>query len=469
LVPALVALSLAACLVAGFDVYARTVEDRYVHALAPDMFHQKSLGNAIQKATLRQPDLLPMYGSSEMRADNTSDGAALFDTYPTGFNVSRIGFELQSLLCVTLQLAGDGSLLRGKKVVLIADRGTVLEYGGNWEDNFSALAAKELVFSSDLTYGLKQRIAGEMAKSPQLLSKDPLLEFATERLAGASLADRAAYFAVFPLGKLSLWIMRLQDHWEVLAYIRGQKELQAAVQRIPAALDWPGLVARASAQDAKESDNNVFHINNVYWNEHKNDLPRVDTTGPNLRGRNPPGPNLAGPNLRGPNSPGAKSPGPNLPGPNSPGPNSAGPNPPGPDSPGASFPGPGSTSPGSAGANGKRITSDAAFVRSTLETPWNQLELTLAELQELGAQTLLVGIPLNGRYFDYWGVSKTARATYYDKLSQLGRKYGAKVVTFQDHEYDRYFFYDFVGDHASVEGWVYIDQALDEFYHGTLR
>ncbi len=67
------------------------------------------------------------------------------------------------------------------------------------------------------------------------------------------------------------------------------------------------------------------------------------------------------------------------------------------------------------------------------------------------------------------GSLKTARASYYDKLGRLGRKYGARVVTFQDHEYDRYFFYDFVGDHASQEGWVYIDQTLDAFYHGTLR
>jgi poly-D-alanine transfer protein DltD len=66
LVPALVAVTLAGCLLAAFDFHARTVEDGYVHALAGDTFHQKSLGNAIQKATLRQPDLLPVYGSSEV-------------------------------------------------------------------------------------------------------------------------------------------------------------------------------------------------------------------------------------------------------------------------------------------------------------------------------------------------------------------------------------------------------------------
>ncbi len=383
LVPGLLALFLAGCLAVGFSFHARTLEGRYVHALAPDMFHQKSLGNAIQKATLQQPDLLPMYGSSEMRADNAYDGAALFEAYPTGFDVSRIGFELQSLLCVALQLAGDGSQLRGKKVVLIADRGTVLEYGGNWEDNFSALEAKELVFSSDLSFGLKQRIAKEMVKSPRLLAKDPLLEFATQRLAAGGLADRAAYFALFPLGKLNLWIMRLQDHWEVLAYIRGQKGLQATLPHDPAVLDWSSLVAEASAHDAAESGNNVFGINDTYWDEHK-----ADFRGPNLPGLNLPRPggpgpgaqgaNASGPNAPGPGAQGADASGPNAPGPGAQGADTSGPNGPAPGAQGANAPAPNGPVPGSSELGAADLTKkstafDAWFVRSTSDTPWNQL------------------------------------------------------------------------------------------------
>jgi D-alanine transfer protein len=391
LVPALVALALTGCLVGGFDFHARTVEDQYAHALAGDTFHQKSLGDAVQKATLRQPDLLPVYGSSEVTYGGAASGGSLFSTYPAGFNISRIGFMWEPILCMAMQFAGDGSLLRGKKVVLVLDRDTVTG-DGKWAVDFSALEANELVFSSDLSLGLKQRIAGEMVKQNGVMSKDTLLEFAVQRLAAASPADRALYFAVFPLGKLHVFIMRLQDHWEILTYIWNAKKLLPAVQRQPAAPNWASLATIAAAQVATESANNMFNVSNNWWRWNGAFYLQVRST----------------------------------------------------------------------------KSKSSSFVKTVSDVPWQDLELTLAELQELGATTLVVGIPMHGPYMDFTGVSRQARAVYYDKLVRLGQRYGAKVITFQDHEYDKYFFPDLDG-HASAEGWVYIDQVLDEFYHGTLR
>ena len=100
---------------------------------------------------------------------------------------------------------------------------------------------------------------------------------------------------------------------------------------------------------------------------------------------------------------------------------------------------------------------------------WLDLELLLKTLTEVGAQPLLLSRPINGTYFSALGVTPQARQTaYYDRLRQLAQRYGVPVVDFQDHDMDKYFNID-PTSHTSRLGWVFVDQTLDAFYHGTLR
>ena len=78
--PALTALALLlVCLFAGVR-YAEQVETAYVHALAPELAHQKHVGRALQRAAFQQPDLLPFYGSSELKWRSRYDSTSLFAT-----------------------------------------------------------------------------------------------------------------------------------------------------------------------------------------------------------------------------------------------------------------------------------------------------------------------------------------------------------------------------------------------------
>ena len=65
LLSATAALALVLLLGLGFARYAQRTEDRYIHAIAPMWWFQKTAGGALQRAALRQPDLLLIYGSSE--------------------------------------------------------------------------------------------------------------------------------------------------------------------------------------------------------------------------------------------------------------------------------------------------------------------------------------------------------------------------------------------------------------------
>ena len=74
------------------EMWAVSLERRFAHALAPQQFQQKDRGTALQRAAFAQPDLLPVYGSSELQTlDNPYHASNLFSEYPTGFTVFPIG------------------------------------------------------------------------------------------------------------------------------------------------------------------------------------------------------------------------------------------------------------------------------------------------------------------------------------------------------------------------------------------
>src|SRR5271157_5767441 len=107
LISALAAMLLALGVSAFGTVLAQSLEDKYVHVLAPLMLPQSNLGSALQQAGFQQPDLLMVYGSSEMLVEDVPTimtygtskvpipsspyGATqFFRYYPTGFDVYEI-------------------------------------------------------------------------------------------------------------------------------------------------------------------------------------------------------------------------------------------------------------------------------------------------------------------------------------------------------------------------------------------
>jgi len=116
----------------------------------------------------------------------------------------------------------------------------------------------------------------------------------------------------------------------------------------------------------------------------------------------------------------------------------------------------------------EKSETDASFLKVLRESQeWTDLRLLLRALRELHAQPLIVSLPIPGLFYDYMGVSAAARATYYRELESVGKRHGVPVVDFADHDQDTLFVVD-RWSHPSGLGWVYYDQALDDFYHGRL-
>jgi D-alanine transfer protein len=379
-------------LLAG-TVHARRLETNYIHALAPRTFTIKNTGSVLQKEAFRHPDLLVVYGSSELTAQETRYVAhQVFATYPTGFETFEVAKGGVTALTVLQNLAALGPAVRGKKVVISFTPTMFLDNMANptyYTGSFSELHACELAFSTDLGLTVKQAAAKRMLQYPKTLAGKPFLTAALQALASGTLPQRLLYNAMLALGKLDCLVLRLQDHWETRAFIKEQKNLVEKVERLTYRIDWPRLLAEAEKEQVASANNNPFGFDNRFWK----DVYRAETE------------------------------------------------------------------------QKKWARDDAKFLRQLDgSAEWTDLHTLLFAMKQLGVHPLLLSRPINGVYWSQLGVSEHARQMYYLKLRNLACGWGVPLQTFAEHEEDKYFSID-LWSHTSRKGWVYIDEALDQFYH----
>lgn len=260
LAAASIAMGIAAMILLAGAFGGRLLEQRYIHQLAPTLVHQKNQGRALQKLAFAQPDLLPFYGSSELVEPAANKAMDFFRTYPTGFQVFAVAKVGATSLVMLEKLAAVGSDVRGKKVALslspswFSRRNAVKAF---YDGNFSLLQAGEFVYSRQLSFGLKRDAARRMLQYPKTLEKSVLLAFALRQLAADSPLHRAVFYATVPLGVFQNEVLRMQDHFETLAYIlKKWPHLHPAVQRWPRPVEWEDLMARAASHASWRTDEN---------------------------------------------------------------------------------------------------------------------------------------------------------------------------------------------------------------------
>ena len=258
-----------AVVLAAFGVTAglwwcRSIEERYIHALAPEFSEEKLQGAVLQREAFRQPNLLMMYGSSELAKEMPNNPVQFFKDYPTGFTVFPVGKPGATSLNILQKLAAVGSEVRGRKLVYSISPGWFLSEDTDvayYEGNFSTMQAMALVFSGELSVELRRDIARRMLEFPTTTDNAWLLDFAVRRLVSEAPLDRALYAAVVPLGKLQNAIGRGQDHLEAALHILDEDEkLNPATKSVLRALNWAdilksaGKAANAKALSAKQSE-----------------------------------------------------------------------------------------------------------------------------------------------------------------------------------------------------------------------
>ena len=415
LISALVAILLALAVLVFGTVYAQSLEDKYIHILAPLMLPQSNAGSALQQAGFQQPDLLMVYGSSEMLVEDITmtltygtstkillesspfGASQFFKDYPTGFNVYEIAKGGAYSLDIAQDLAAIGPELRGKKVVFSFTPSmfnepevTPLAYAAD----FSLLHANALIFDTHLSFETKQIAAQRMNDYPDTLKPDSVLQFAVHQLTCGCWYGSYLYNLVVPLGQIDTWIIRLQDHWVVINYIWSHPQLNPQVVKKTEQINWSTEISQAVASEKMYSNNNPYGIENEAWNGYFSKIlvPRK-----------------------------------------------------------------------------KLGSADLGFAQRLNDSQeWVDFDLVLQILKEMGAQPVILSRPVDGPIWGAMGLSQSGRQAYYVKLQNAVLPYGFPLVDFANHDGDRYFSID-PGSHTNREGWVYVDETLDAFFHGRVR
>jgi D-alanine transfer protein len=394
LIPALVAGLIIIGILAVAALFATLLEQRFVDALAPLGLRQAFIGTALQIAALRQPDLLSVYGTSEIYDEEDQNAAdQFFHTYPTGFTVFEVASGGITSLEMAQNLAALAPVIKGKKVVISFTPSdfTVSGIGPKaYAGEFSRLHANELVFSPYLSYQLKQRFAVRMLDFPKTLANDPLLAFALQNLAGSSPFQAFLYNLSVPIGRLQAQVIRLQDHWAVLNWMFTHTKDLAPVQRKAYSIDWKAELGSAERLQAVLTSSNPYGIANNIW---ETELGHTFGVG------YPPG------------------------------------------------------------------SEDPYFIHDmATSNEWNDFNLLLSVLKETGAQPLILSRPMNGTILNLEGDSAQARQVFYVGLEKAVQPFGFTLIDFADQDSNRLFSVDQFS-HTSRVGWIYVDQALDVFYH----
>jgi D-alanine transfer protein len=372
---ALIACALPIAILGGGRLVAVYLEEKTIHATAPRDFFIKNQGLAFQRAAARTPDILLLYGSSELIDPVPNRASDFFSSAPSGFQVCPVGKAGTNSLIILQKLGALGSKLRHRKVVISLSPSSFLtpavspySYAGN----FSLPAASGVLFGDALDLDLKAKIVKRMSQFPDTLAKSALLQLAATCLASGRPLDRVVLMAIRPLGKLQNTVLDLQDHFEALVYILDEGKT------IPRHRLRPSNQRKAPADYGQE----------VVVPE--------------------------------------------------------------------SF-------------EAIRSARDAAFrARIATASEWIDLELLFRTLTDLGAQPLIVSMPIDGTLYDTTGVSRSARQVYYDRMSNLAQRYHFPLIQFEDHDADPTFLLAH-REHPTPKGWTYYDRALDDFFHKTNR
>src|SRR4029453_448703 len=177
LVSALIACTIISAVLCGGKLVAIQLERKTVHWTTPRDFFIKNQGLAFERAAAHRPDILLLYGGSELNDPIPNRASDFFSSAPTGFQVCPVGKGGTTSLIILQKLGALGSDLSGRKVAILLSASSFFTprvrpefYAGN----FSLPAASGILFGNAIGFDLKAAIAKRMLQYPDTLAEHGL-------------------------------------------------------------------------------------------------------------------------------------------------------------------------------------------------------------------------------------------------------------------------------------------------------
>lgn len=98
---------------------------------------------------------------------------------------------------------------------------------------------------------------------------------------------------------------------------------------------------------------------------------------------------------------------------------------------------------------------------------YGDFKLLLDVCKNQGIKPLIINPPLNGKWADFCKMNKLDIQNYNNKAGEMVKAYGFEYADFSNHAYDEYFLRDAM--HLGSKGWVYVNEAIDRYYHEKVR
>ena len=216
---------------------------------------QKLTGVAVQAGAFRQPDFLPVYGSSELTQPQPDRPDDFFRARPTGFDVFPVAYPGETDLLIATKLAALGPAVRGRKAVVFLSptwfQVPALDPAG-FGINFSALQGSRIAFGG-LSAGVKRDFARRLLDYPDLVAQFPLLKASLGWDAGGSAADRLLLTMMSPLGAVQNLFLGESDYGKVALWLRAHPwPGKGPPPAVPAAIDWDARIREAEERYANQ-------------------------------------------------------------------------------------------------------------------------------------------------------------------------------------------------------------------------
>ena len=198
------------------------LEKPFMRRLLALPFSEKDQGMLIQRNAFRFEDVLPVYGSSELRNEMQQRANEVFFAKPKGFQVCPVGAAGNTTLMMAQKIAAQGSVVRRQKVAFILShtwfrRPQVPET--HMAGNFSPLQVIRLMQNASLSQALRERYARRLLEFPETLEGHPLLAAYLRDLHADSGWEHYEGLLLEPIVNLYGSRLAFEDHLDTLGAI----------------------------------------------------------------------------------------------------------------------------------------------------------------------------------------------------------------------------------------------------------